>query len=73
MASWLYAMMRILHHRNVLLATLHDLNKIDRVQGAMFDIEDPLFFKALFMLLRADFPAFHALGYSDSTTHALPT
>ena len=32
----------------------------------MFDIEDPLFFKALFVLLRAVFPAIHALRYYDS-------
>ncbi len=73
MASWFYAMMRILRHRNVLLATIHttkfrDLSKNDRVQGAVFDIEDPLFFKALFVLLRAVFPAIRALRYSDSNT-----
>lgn len=34
----------------------------------MFDIEDPLFFKALFVLLRAVFPAICALRYSDSNT-----
>ena len=73
MTSWFYAMMRILRHRNVLLATIHttkfrDLSKNDRVRGAVFDIEDPLFFKSLFVLLRAVFPAIHALRYSDSNT-----
>ena len=73
MASWFYAMMRILRHRNVLLASIHttkfcDLIKNDRVRGAVFDIEDPLFFKALFVLLRAVFPSIRALRYSDSNT-----
>ena len=57
MASWYYAMMTILLHRNVLLATIHttkfrDLSKNDRVRGAVF----LLFFKSLFVLLRAVFP-----------------
>jgi hypothetical protein len=48
---------------NVLLATIHttkvrDLSKNDRVGGAVFDIEDPLFFKSLFVLLRAVFLQF---------------
>ena len=62
MVSWFYAMMRIIRHRNVLLATIHttkfhELSKNDRVRGAVFDVENPLFFKALFVLLRAVFPA----------------
>jgi hypothetical protein len=73
MASWFYAMMSILCHRNDLLATIHtrkfrDLGTNDRVRGAVFGIEDPLFFKALFVLLRAVFPAICALRYSDSNT-----
>ena len=73
MASWFYAMMRIIRHSNVLLATIHttkfrELSKNDRVRGAVFDVENPLFFKALFVLLRAVFPAIRALRYSDSNT-----
>ena len=73
MASWFYPMMRIFRHRNVLLGTIHstkfcDFSKNDRVQGAVFDIADPLFFKALFVLLRAFSPAICVLRYSDSNT-----
>jgi hypothetical protein len=50
MASWFYAMMRVLCHEDVLKATIHtlqfrDLLKNDKVRGAVRDIENATFLK----------------------------
>lgn len=71
MASWFYAMMRVLRHKDTLKATIHtlkfrDLAKNDKVRGAVIDIENEVFFKALYILLRAVFPAIRALRFADS-------
>lgn len=71
MASWFYAMMRVLRHKDVLKATIHtlqfrELSKNDKVRGAVRDIENATFFKALYILLRAVFPAIRALRFTDS-------
>ena len=71
MASWFYAMMRVLCHKDVLKATIHTLQfresaKNEKVRGAVRDIENDAFFKALYILLRAVFPAIRALRFTDS-------
>ena len=71
MASWFYAMMRVLRQKDVLKATIHsimfrDLAKNDKVRGAAIDIENEVFFKALYILLHAVFPAICALHFADS-------
>jgi hypothetical protein len=70
MATWFYAMMRILRLKDALLATIHqaqfrDLAKNDRIRGAILDISDHNYFRALYVLLRAVFPAIRALRYCD--------
>ncbi len=50
MASWFYAMMRILRQKDVLKSTIHsvmfqDLAKNDKVQGAVIDIENEVFLR----------------------------
>jgi len=69
-ATWFYAMMRLLRMKDVLLSTVHsaafkDVEKTDVVRAAIFDITDPKFFKALYILLRAVFPAIRVLRYCD--------
>jgi hypothetical protein len=56
--------------KDVLLSTVHsaafkDLEKTDVVRAAIFDTTDPKFFKALYILLRAVFPAIRVLRYCD--------
>lgn len=69
-ATWFYAMMRILRLRDALLATVHqasfkDLAKTDVVRAAVVDIKDDQFFKAMYYVLRAVFPAIRALRFCD--------
>ncbi len=64
-------MMRVLRHKDVLKATIHTLQfrelfKNDKVARAVRDIENATFFKALYILLPAVFPAFRALKFTDS-------
>ena len=75
-ATWFYAMMRLLRLKGPLLATIHqakfrDLDLNNRVRSAVMDIEDKLFWKALYILLRAVFPMLRALRYCDSNTPAM--
>ena len=70
MASWFYAMMRVLRQKDVFKSTIpsilfRDLAKNDKVRGAVMDIENEVFFKALYILLRAVFPAIRALRFAD--------
>ena len=76
MATWFYAMVRVLRLQQPLLATIHqakfctlDLNQ--RTGLAVRDIENKVFFKALYTLVRAVFPALRALRYCDSNTPAM--
>ena len=69
--SWFYAMMRVLRHKDTLKSTIHTLMfrdsvKNDKIRGAVMDIENEVFFKALYILLRAVFPANCALHFTDS-------
>ena len=52
-------------------ATIHsimfqDLAKNDKVRGAAIDRQNEVFFKALYILLRAEFPTICALRFADS-------
>ena len=69
-ATWFYAMMRICTLRNALLVTVHqamfkDLAKTDVVRAATVGIKDEQYFKAMYYVLRAVFPAIHALCFCD--------
>ena len=71
MASWFYAMMRVLHHNDILKSTIHtlkfrDLMKNDKIRGAVMEIENEVFFKALYILLHTVFPAICTLCFTDS-------
>ena len=70
-ATWFYAMMRLLRQKDVLRSTIHtqkflDLPKNETMRQAVIDITSDIFFKALFVLLRAVFPALRALRFTDS-------
>lgn len=72
-ATWFYAMMRILRQKDVLRSTIHtqkflDLPKNETMKAAVKDISNDVFFRALFVLLRAVFPALRALRFTDSNT-----
>lgn len=59
-----------------LKATIHNpsfssLSKNDRVAAAITDIEDEVFWKAIYCLLWAVFPALKALRYCDSNIPAM--
>jgi hypothetical protein len=56
--------------KDMLLSTVHsaafkELGKTDVVQTAIFDITDPKFFKLLYILLIAVFPAIRVLLYCN--------
>ncbi len=75
-ATWFYAMHRALRMKPVLKATIHNpsfasLSKNDRVAACIQDIEDEVFWKAIYCLLRAVFPALKALRYCDSDIPAM--
>jgi hypothetical protein len=73
MASWFYGMMRLLRLKQPLKATIHqqqfrDLTLNVSAKAALHDIQDNKFWKCLYVLLRAVFPALWALRYCDSNT-----
>lgn len=70
MALWFYGMLRILYVWKALLACIHQakflaIKKNASVNAAIFDIENKVFFKALFALLRANFHALLVLRLCD--------
>ena len=76
MALWFYAGIRMLRLREPLLATVHqqkfrDLKLNDTARRAVLDIKDQVFWKTLYALLRAVFPALRALRYCDSNIPAM--
>ena len=76
MQPFFYAMIRVLRCQAPLLATIHqakfsELLLNDRVRSAVIDIEDKTFWKAIYALLRAVFPALRALRYRDGNTPAM--
>ena len=63
-------MIRILRLKDALIATIHtaefkELEKNDVIRAAIQDIANPQFFKALYVLLRAVFPALRVLRFCD--------
>ena len=76
MASWFYAQLRMLRLRHTLEATItqkkfRDLTLRENEKLAVQDIMDPLFWKAIFTLLRAVYPALRCLRYCDTNTPAM--
>lgn len=74
MALWFYAMFRMLRMESVLKATINqlifrellkDVKCTKTIRDCVADIENPKFFKAMYVLLRAVFPALRALRYCD--------
>lgn len=73
MALWFYAMMQVLRLQTALKATIHTVEFSEllksitcrTIRECVANIEDPKFFKAIYVLLRAVFPALRALRYCD--------
>ncbi len=75
-ATLFYAMHRALRMKPALKASIHNpsfasLSKHDHVTAAIVDIKDEVFWKAIYCLLRAVFPALKALQYCDSNIPAI--
>jgi hypothetical protein len=76
MALWFYAMMRLLRLKQPLTATIHQqkfvhLNLNDSVRAAVQDINDDKFWKCIYLLLRAVFPALSLLRYCNKSKPAM--
>jgi hypothetical protein len=72
MALWFCAMVRLLRLRQPLAATIHqqrfvDLNLNDSVRAAVHDIKDDKFWKCIYLLVCAVFPALGLLRYCDKS------
>ena len=73
MALLFYAMMHLICLQQPLKATIHqqkilDLTLTNSAKGAVQDIKEDNFWKCMYILLRAVFPALRALRYCDSNT-----
>ncbi len=76
LATWFYAMHRVLRQKPALKATIHNtsfssLSKNDCVAAAVNDIEDEVFWKEIYCLLLSIFSALKALRYCDSNIPAM--
>ncbi len=74
-ATWFYAIHCLLRLKEVLKATIHSavfesVSKNACIVLAVKDIEGEVFWKGIFCLLRAVFPALKALRYCDSSIPA---
>ncbi len=72
MALRFYAMVRLLCLRQPLAATIHQqrfvgLNLNDSVRAAVYDIKDNKFWKCIYLLVRAVFPALRLLCYCNKS------
>ena len=72
-ALWFYAMMHLIRLQQPLKATIHqqkclDLTMTNSAKGAVQDIKDENFWKCMYILLCAVFPALRALRHCDSNT-----
>ena len=70
-ATWFYAMMRLLRLKDRLRATItqvkfQQLELNHRARSALIDVMDDIFWRALFCLCRALFPAIRVLRYLGS-------
>ena len=75
-ATWFYALHRLLRQKKALLATVHSpyftsLAHNAKTALAVQDIESNQFWKAVYFLLRAVFPALRALRYCDANKPAM--
>jgi hypothetical protein len=73
MASWFYSMMRLLRLQKPLKATIHQQKFVDltlnpAAKEAIKDVENLKFWKCLYILLRAVYPALRTLRYCDCST-----
>lgn len=75
MASWFYAMHRLLRLKTALTATIHQLvfrellkgfKNNETIEGAIKDIEDATFWSRLYFILRANYAALVTLRWCDS-------
>jgi hypothetical protein len=76
MALWFYAMLCLLCLRQPLVGTIHqqnfvDLNLNDSVRAAVHDIKDDKFWKCIYILLCAVFPALRLLRYCNKSQPAM--
>ena len=70
-ATHFYTMMPLVRLQAPLLATIHqtifsDINLNDRVRSTVMDIENKIFWKAFYTLLRSVYPSIRAVYYCDS-------
>ena len=75
-ATWFYAMHRLLRQKRALYATVHSpafqtLAHNARVALAVQDIENSQFWRAIYCLMRAVFPALCAMRYCDANVPAM--
>ncbi len=75
-ALWFYAMVRLLRLQKPLAATIHqqkfvDLTLNNSVRAAVYDIKEDKFWKCIYMLLRAVFPALRLLCYCNKNKPAM--
>jgi hypothetical protein len=73
MALWFYAMICLIPLQQPLKATIHqqkflDLTLTNSAKGAVQDINDKSFWKCMYILLCAVFPALRDFWYCDSNT-----
>jgi hypothetical protein len=75
MATFFYAMLRLIRLKDALKATvntvkfrelLKSVSNIASIRECVADIENSQFFRALYVLLRAVYPALRVLRYCDS-------
>ena len=76
MALWFYAMMQALRLRQALEATIHqqkflELKLKDSAKAAVRDVKDEKFWKCIYIILRAVFPALRLLCYCDKNKPAM--
>ena len=76
MGTWFYAMMRVVCLKDTFLACIkqkifRDLVLNDKERLAVFDLNEPVFWKAMYTLLRAVFSALRCLRYCDMNTPAM--
>ncbi len=76
MALWFYAMVHLLGLRQPLAATIHqqrfvDLNLNNSVRAAVHNIKDGKFWKCVYLLVHAVFPALRLLCYCNKSKPAM--
>lgn len=74
--TWFYAMIRVIRLQLPLEDTIHtaqfrELNLNESARQAVLDIENKTFFKAIYTVVRAVFPALRLLRYCDANRPAM--